>query len=127
IRAPYCLKSMWMQVADRGRFAIMGGYLSYTPPGAWKPFWNFRILRSLMSLEGEYHAPIDTTADATSAAAMIRELNLSAAVVFDSPQSDTAVRYMENVFGVKPQRDGSCTIFPLPPERAQAADAAKSR
>ncbi|MGH9738568.1 MAG: hypothetical protein ACRD4X_08260, partial [Candidatus Acidiferrales bacterium] len=42
IRAPYCLKSMWMQVADRGRFAIMGGYLSYTPPGAWKPFWNFR-------------------------------------------------------------------------------------
>lgn len=128
IHAPYCLKSMWMQVSDRGKFSIVDGYVSYSPPDVWKPFWNVRILRSLMTLEGEYHAPIDTTADAQSAAATIRELNLSVAVVFDSPQSDTAVHYMENVFGARPQRDGTCTVFPLrPPEGAQAANAAKSR
>ncbi|MGH9688574.1 MAG: hypothetical protein ACRD5K_15940 [Candidatus Acidiferrales bacterium] len=127
IQAPYCLKSMWMQVADHGRFAIVSGYLSYTPPDAWKPFWKVRILRSLMSLEGQYQMPIDATGDAASAAATIRELNLSAAVVYDSPQHDAAVAYMENVFGAKPERDGSCTVFGLQAsESAQAGNAAKS-
>lgn len=113
LNAPYCLKSMWLQVSDQGRFAIVDGYLSYSPPDVWKPFWNIRILRSLMSLEGIYHAPIDVSADAASAGAAVRELNLSAAVVFDSPQRDSGVAYMENVFGAKPERAGTCTIFRL--------------
>lgn len=126
IDAPYCLKSMWMQVSDNGRFAITDGYLSYTPPDVWKPFWNIRILRSLMSLEGKYHAPIDTAADAASAAATIRELNLSAAVVFDSPERDADDAYLENVFGIQPERAGSCTVFRLQAYQA-AAQAAEPK
>jgi hypothetical protein len=115
IGAPYCLKSMWMQISDGGRFAIVDGYLSYTPPDVWKPFWNVPILRSLMSLEGEYHMPIDLAADAASSAATIRQLNLSAAVVFDSPQREAGIEYMERVFGAQPEREGSCTVFRLQP------------
>ncbi len=128
LSAPYCLRSMWMQTSDRGKFAIVDGYLSYSPPDVWKPFWNVRILRSLMSLEGIYRTPIDTTADAASAATTIRELNLSAAVVFDSPEpeQDAGVSYMEKVFGVKPERAGTCTIFRLkPPSDAPSEDPAK--
>lgn len=128
VNAPYCLKSMWMQVSDGGRFAIVDGYLSYSPPDIWKPFWNIRILRSLMALEGIYHTPIDMSADAASVPATIRELNLSAAVVFDSPQQDAAVSYMESVFGVKPKRAGTCTIFPLKrPEGVDSQGAARTR
>ncbi|MGA9883020.1 MAG: hypothetical protein WBQ34_04785 [Candidatus Acidiferrales bacterium] len=127
IQSPYCLKSMWMQVADRGRFAVVGGYLSYTPPNAWKPLWNIRILRSLMSLEEEYHTPVDATGDAATAAATIRELNLSAAVVYDSPQRDAAVDYMGNVFEAKPEREGSCTVFGLQARQStQARNVVKS-
>lgn len=121
LNAPYCLKSMWMQVTNHGRFAIVDGYLSYSPPNVWKPFWNIPILRSLMSLEDIYHAPVDASADADSAAATIRELNLSAAVVFDSPQREAGVTYMRNVFGAKPERAGTCTIFRL--QRSQTAPA----
>ncbi|MDE3169448.1 MAG: hypothetical protein KGL75_04820, partial [Acidobacteriota bacterium] len=118
--APYCLKSMWMQVADAGRFAIVDGYLSYTPPDVWKPFWNIRILRSLMTIEGIYHERIDTAADAASAPGAIRELNLSAAVVFDSPQGDAGVAYLRKVFGAMPEREGSCTVYRLRPEQNPA-------
>jgi hypothetical protein len=122
LKAPYCLKSMWMQASDRGRFAIVDGYLSYSPPDVWKPFWNIRILRSLMSLQGLYHTPIDPTADAASATATIRTLHLSAAVVFDSPQRDAGVSYMERVFGTKPQPAGTCTIFRLQPAQSRRAE-----
>ena len=124
LNAPYCLKSMWMQVADSGRFAIVDGYLSYTPPDAWKPFWNLRILRSLMTIENIYHERLDTTADAASAADTIRDLNLSAAIVWDSPQRDAGVTYLQKVFGAQPERDGSCTVFRLRPEQNPAAAAA---
>jgi hypothetical protein len=127
LKAPYCLRSMWMQVTDRGRFAIVDGYLSYSPPDVWKPFWNIPILRSLMSIERIYHTPVDTSADAASAAAAIRELNLSAAVVFDSPQRDPGVAYLEKVFGAKPERAGTCTVFRLrPPPTARAQRTANS-
>ncbi|HVB87273.1 MAG TPA: hypothetical protein VNK23_11485 [Candidatus Dormibacteraeota bacterium] len=122
IRAPFCLKSMWMQAASGGKFALVDGYLSYTPPEIWKPFWNIRILRSLMSIEGLYPAPIDTAADRASAAATIRELNLGAIVIYDSPEADRGASYIEEVFGVKPQHAGNCTIFPLrKPESPHAA------
>jgi hypothetical protein len=117
VDSPYCLKSMWMQVTDRGAFAIVDGYLSYSPPDVWKPFWNIRILRSLMTIQGIYHAPINMVADAASAPATVRDLNLSAAIVFNSPERDAAVSYIEKVFGTKPERAGSCTIFRLQPSK----------
>lgn len=125
LNAPYCWKSMWMQVADGGKFAIVDGYVSYTPPEVWKPFWDIRILRSLMALQGIYKAPIDTTADAGSAAATVRQLHLSAAVVFDSPQRDAGVAYVEKVFGTRPERNGSCTVFRLQSTSRAGGNAAK--
>ncbi|MGH9718226.1 MAG: hypothetical protein ACRD4R_16070 [Candidatus Acidiferrales bacterium] len=126
VKAPYCLKSMWMQVASGGKYAMVDGYLSYTPPDIWKPFWNIRILRSLMSLEGIYNAPIDGAADHESAAATIGDLNLSAVVVYDSPERAAGVEYIEKVFGAKPERSGTCTVFPLqPPENTRADNTAR--
>ena len=113
VNAPYCLKSMWMQVSDGGRFALVDGYLSYTPPEVWKHFWNIRILRSLTVMEGMVGAPIDVEADQKSAPATISELNLSAIVIYDSPESGAAEKYVKAVFGAKPEREGNCTVFPV--------------
>lgn len=113
VNAPYCLKSMWMQISDGGQFALIDGYLSYTPPEVWKQFWNVRILRSLMSMEGLVQVPIDLAADRQTSAATIRGLNLSAVVIYDSPESAAAAKYIEAVFGAEPQREGNCTVFSL--------------
>lgn len=114
VRQPYCVKSMWMQVASGGKYALVDGYLSYTPPEIWKPFWNIRILRSLMSIEGLYPAPIDSVADRASAMETIRQLNLSAVVIYDSPEAERGTSYVEKVFGVMPESAGNCTVFSLP-------------
>ncbi len=113
LSAPYCLKSMWMQIADGGHYALIDGYLSYTPESTWKTFWNVQILRSLLSLQGVLHAPVNIASDRRSALVAVRDLNLSAVVVFDSPERDSGVDYLENVFGVQGHRAGSCTIIPL--------------
>jgi hypothetical protein len=111
VDAPYCLKSMWMQMSDGGRFALIDGYLSYTPPEVWKQFWDIRILRSLTVMQGMAQAPIDIAADRATAPATVRELNLSAIVVYDSAESTEAEKYVESVFGAKARREGDCTIF----------------
>jgi hypothetical protein len=113
VRAPYCMKSMWRQVRDGGRYALVDGYLSYTPPYVWKNFWNTPILRSLLSLEGTLPTPIDVASDRESASSAIRGLNLRAIVVFDSPERDAGVAYVEGVFGPRGARAGSCTVFPV--------------
>jgi hypothetical protein len=115
VTAPYCLKSLWMQASDDGRFALVDGYLSYTPPYIWNCFWHIRILRSLFALQGLVHAPIDVAADRQTAPATTRDLNLSAIVVYDSPQRDAAGRYIETVFAVQPQHLGTCTVFRIQP------------
>jgi hypothetical protein len=111
VNAPYCLKSMWMQVSDGGEFALLDGYLSYTPPEVWKHFWDVPILRSLTAIQGMVNAPIDVASDRKTARRAIRSLNLSAIVVYDSPQGPAAMNYLESVFGAKPQRAGTCTVF----------------
>ncbi len=113
VTAPYVMKSMWMQIAGGGHFALVDGYLSYSPPYVWSDFWNIRILRSLSTIEGMVHAPIDIAADRHSAPQTIRQLNLSAIIVYDSPQSAAAETYVENVFGANPVREGNCTVFNL--------------
>lgn len=113
ITAPYVMKSMWMQARDQGKFALVDGYLSYTPPYVWKNFWDVRILRSLMSIEGLVHAPIDAAADRETASSTVREFNLSGVVVYDAPESTAAVNYIQNIFGSQPQRAGSCTVFSI--------------
>jgi hypothetical protein len=119
--APYCMKSMWMQATDRGQYALVDGYLSYTPERIWDEFWNLPVLRSMLALEGILKVPVDEASDRQSAAATIRGLNLRAIVVFDSPQRDAGAQYAESVFGVAGKRAGSCTVFEIEPK--QTADA----
>jgi hypothetical protein len=123
LRAPYCMKAMWMQVSDGGRYALVDGYLSYTPQSTWTTFWNVPILRSLLSLQGILHTPVNPAADRDSARAAIRDLHLTAVVLFDSPEYDPGAAYIVNAFGVSPQRTGSCTIFRLQPSSADPAPA----
>jgi hypothetical protein len=120
VTSPYCLKSMWMQVSDGGRFDLLDGYLSYAPAYVWKRFWNLRILRSLMAIQGLVRAPIDIASDRKTVPVTIRQLNLSTVVVYDSPQRAAGVNYVESLFGARPQRAGGCTIFSVP--RQQTAE-----
>jgi hypothetical protein len=113
--APYCMKSMWMQASDRGQYALVDGYLSYTPVRIWDEFWNVPVLRSMLALEGILKVPVDEALDRQSAAATIRSLDLRTIVVFDSPQHDVGVQYVESVFGVAGKRAGSCTVYEIEP------------
>ena len=117
-RWPYVQKAMWMQLTGGGRYVLVDGYLSYVPRDVWHEFYDLPLLRSLMSLQGTYHTPIDPAADRSSIPATIRRLNLSAIVVFDSPQHDAAVQYLDAVLDRAGQRSGSCTVFALPAQHS---------
>ena len=117
---PYVQKAMWMQLTDDGRFALIDGYLSYVPRDVWHEFYDLPLLHSLMSLQGTYHTPVNPAADRPSIPATIRRLHLSAIVVFDSPQRDAAVQYLDSTLGRTGQPAGSCTVFVLAPQNAAA-------
>ncbi len=117
---PYVQKAMWMQLADGGRFALVDGYLSYVPRDAWHEFYDLPLLRSLMSLQGTYHTPVNPAVDRPSIPATIRRLHLSAIVVFDSPRRDAAVKYLNAALGRTGQPAGSCTVFVITPQDAGA-------
>jgi hypothetical protein len=117
---PYSIKGMWMQVLDHGRYALVDGYVSYAPERIWKEWYAVPILRSLMSLQGKLSTPIDPPSDKQAAPSVARQFNLSAVVVFDSPQHDAGVGYVEAVFGRNGQRAGSCTVFEIQPNQSAA-------
>ncbi|MGB6823386.1 MAG: hypothetical protein WBE21_15015, partial [Candidatus Acidiferrales bacterium] len=117
---PYVQKAMWMQLTDGGRFALVDGYLSYVPRDVWREFYDLPLLRSLMSLQGTYHTPVNPAADRPSIPTTIHRLNLSAVVVFDSPQRDAAIQYLNAALGATGQPAGSCTVFVLTPQNAAA-------
>jgi len=108
---PYSMKSMWMQVSDRGRYALVDGYLSYSADRVWSDYYRNPVLRSLLSLQGVFHTPVNAHADKAAAPAAFRDLNASAIVVFDSPEQDVAARYLESVIGRPGQAAGSCSVF----------------
>lgn len=109
--SPYSIKSMWMQLADDGRYELVDGYVSYGDDDLWSEFYRIPILRSLLSLQGKIDTPIDPSADQRTLPAVVQELNLSAVVVFDSPEREAAVRYLKAVLGRAGQGAGSCTVF----------------
>jgi hypothetical protein len=117
INWPYSMKSMWMQVADRGRYALVDGYLSYSSDRVWSDYYRNPVLRSLLSLQGEFHTPADPQADRKVAPAAFSELNASAIVVFDSPQHDAAVGYLAALLDEQGQSGGSCTVFDVSRDR----------
>jgi hypothetical protein len=120
VKAPYSLRSMWMQVSDGGRYALLDGYLSYTPDSIWNDRWNIRIIRSLMSLEGLEQAPIDVAADRQALPSDVRRLNLTGVVIFDSPERGPAVAYMQTVLRTNPESEGTCTLFHLEPQQSRS-------
>lgn len=121
IIAPYSLKSMWMQVSDDGRYALVDGYVSYGSDRVWKAYYQDPILRSLLALQGELSAPIDLVSDRQAMPAIVRTLNLSAIVVFDSPFRDAADRYLRALLDRDGQNAGSCTIFDARQDRISSA------
>lgn len=117
IVAPYSMKSMWMQATDRGRYALADGYLSYTADRVWSDYYRNPVLRSLLSLQGVFHTPVDPEADRQLAPAALRDLNATAFVIFDSPQHDAAVRYVAILLRELGTSSGSCTVFAVPSGR----------
>ncbi len=113
---PYSMKSMWMQATDRGRYALVDGYLSYTADRVWSDYYRNPILRSLLSIQGIFRTPVDPQADRHAAPAAFRDLNATAFVVFDSPPQQAAVGYLGALLDEAGQPAGSCTVFGVPPQ-----------
>lgn len=122
IDAPYSLKSMWMQVLDRGRYALFDGYVSYGSERFWEAYYENPVLRSLLSLQGEFRLPAHAESDREAIPVMRRDLHLGAIIVFDSPDPVSAIHYLEKLLGQSGERAGSCTVFDLG-QPAQAASA----
>jgi hypothetical protein len=114
---PYSMKSMWMQVTDGGRYALVDGYLSYTADRVWSDYYRNPVLRSLLSLQRVFHTPVDPKADRQLAPAALRDLNATAFVIFDSPQQDAAVLYLAILLRELGTSSGSCTVFAVPSNR----------
>ncbi|MGD0963355.1 MAG: hypothetical protein ABSA57_05575 [Candidatus Acidiferrales bacterium] len=108
---PYVIKSIWMQVSDGGRYALVDGYLSYTADRLWLDYYRNPVMRSLLSLQGVFHTPVDPQADRAAAPAAFRDLSASAFVVFDSPEQGAAVAYLSALLGEPGESAGSCTVF----------------
>ena len=89
IHWPYSMKSMWMQVTDQGRCKLVDGYLSYSPESVWRDYWRNPVLRSLLSIQGEFSSPVELERDRGIAAASLQELHASAIVIFDSHLNKT--------------------------------------
>ncbi len=110
---PYPVRAMWMQVADGGRYSLTDGYVSYGPGAIWDEFWTVPILRSVRSVQEGEAASFDDATVKASLSAAIRHLNIGAFVVFDFPQRDYTVDYLQRILQVESQRQASCTIFDL--------------
>jgi hypothetical protein len=112
IHWPYSMKSTWMQVSDRGRYKLVDGYLSYTPDRVWLAYWQNPVLRSLLSIQGEFGSPVPLQTDPQMADTALRQLDATAIVLFDSPQQDAAAAYISKLLQEEGTRAGSCVIFP---------------
>jgi hypothetical protein len=116
---PYNIKAMAMQMGDNGGYALMDGYVSYGSDSIWSQFQRYPILRSLIALQksdggsaNSVSAPTGNIAsDRETSAVMIRDLQLSAIVVFDSGRHGAAVDYLKAVLGGQPVSAGSCSVF----------------
>jgi len=110
---PYPVRAMWMQLADGGRYSLTDGYVSYGPTAMWNEFWKEPILRSLRAIQGGNAAPFDEATVKASLPAAIRELSIGAFVVFDFPQRDRTVDYLQGVLQTHGEPQASCTVFDL--------------
>jgi hypothetical protein len=113
IDAPYSLESMWLQVRDQGRFSLVDGYVSYAADRLWANFYEVPVVRSLLTLQGRWNFPADPIADRKVLPDTIRYLNLSAIVVFDSPEKSTALEYLKKLTNEEGMNAGSCVVFPV--------------
>ncbi len=116
---PYNIKAMAMQMTDDGRYSLMDGYVSYGADSIWSEFERYPILRSLLALQKIDGVSVDSVPalavnienDKITAAGMIRDLQLSAIVVFDSGRHGAAMAYLEEVLGGQPVSAGTCSVF----------------
>ncbi|HEY6466310.1 MAG TPA: hypothetical protein VIY69_09985 [Candidatus Acidoferrales bacterium] len=110
---PYPVRAMWMQVNEGGRYALADGYVSYGPNSIWDKFWDAPVLRALRSVQDGNESPIDIAAVRQSMPKAVRDLNIGAFVIFDFPQRDPTVDYLQQILAQTRQRQFHCTIFDL--------------
>jgi hypothetical protein len=100
-------------VMDDGHYALIDGYVSYASDRLWTEFYAVPIVRSLLTMQGRWNFPADPASDRKSLPAAIKGLNLSAVVIFDSPEKANAIEYLEKVTGEQGIASGSCTVFDM--------------
>ncbi len=110
---PFPVRAMWMQVGDGGDYALADGYVSYGPDSIWDEFWHVPVLRSLRSVQNGEASPFDMSTVRNSIPDSVRSLNIGAFVVFDFPQRDSTVNYLDQVLGQTGERQSTCTVFDL--------------
>lgn len=110
---PYPVRAMWMQMNDGGRYALADGYVSYGPDSIWDKFWAVPIMRALRSVQDGNESPIDIATVHASMPNAIRDLNIGAFVVFDFPQGERTVGYLQQILEQQAQRQSHCTVFDL--------------
>jgi hypothetical protein len=121
LKWPFPVRAMWMQIADGGRYALADGYVSYGPDSIWDKFWTVPVFRSVRSVQDGEAPPMDAAAVRASMPNAIRDLNLGAFVVFDSPQGQRAVEYLKQVLGQNGVPQATCTVFDLHSARSANA------
>ena len=120
----YHNNAMWMQMMDGGRYRLIAGRVSpYVPGQAWSDFVdNIPALaplrkeseQSLASNSNQLSVNSITSPPDTDSAAVVRQLNLRAVVVFDAPERPTDVNYVRQAFGGNEMMVGDCVVFELP-------------
>jgi hypothetical protein len=120
LRWPYPVRAMWMQIADGGRYSLTDGYVSYGPGAIWSEFWKVPVLRSLRLVQEGEAAPFDDATVRASLPAAVRDLNIGAFVIFDFPERDYTVDYLQRVAQVQGQRQAACTVFDVRAMRVSA-------
>jgi hypothetical protein len=119
---PYSVRSMWMQLNDGGRYALVDGYVSYGADALWQKYWSELLLRSVRSVQAGDASPVTPAVLRASLPATLHDLNLGAVVVFDFPQREATVSFLQAVLNQSGQRQEHCTVFDLQ-NSASAANA----
>jgi hypothetical protein len=120
---PYPVRASWMQLNDGGRYALADGYVSYGPDSIWDDFWSQPLLRSLRAVQAGHGEPLGVAAVRASLPQTVQALNLGAIVVYDFPQSNATIAYLQNALDQQPQKQDTCAVFDLAHPNAEASSA----
>lgn len=125
--------AMWMQMMDGGRYSLIDGRVSpYIPGEEWSSFLDKTPVLSFLNSQtaGDRFTPspaeprpLTGSSPATeklAAAQVVDRLKVRAIVVFDASNRASDVSYIRNLFGIRGETVGACTVFDLSPNQEAA-------